>query len=79
MAGQVEAFDPDDIKAALDRLREALDKADDEAGAQGNVSLQTGRELALLGADVYVISKRLHPHVAVAVRDRIYRSTDQPS
>lgn len=57
----VEAFDPDDIMMALTRLREAIDRADDEASAHGNVRPETGRELALRGADVYVISKRLRP------------------
>ncbi len=63
------ACDPDDIMAALDRLRDAVFRAVDEAGVQGNVSPETGRKVLLLGADVYVISKRQRPH---APRDRIY-------
>ncbi len=72
-AERLEAFDPDDIMAALTRLRVALFVAVDEASTQGSLSVEAGREIALLGADVYVISKRLHPSVARAQRDRIHR------
>lgn len=75
-----EPFDPDDIMAALDRLRDAVFLAKDEAGKTGTLSLEAGREIALLGADVYVCGKRLHPRVAAAQRARIHdRAYPPPS
>lgn len=55
----VTAFDPDDLPAALYRLRDAVFLAIDEEGTTGSLRQKTTRDLLLLAGDVRVTARRL--------------------